>query len=34
MAKEEWGKGLLAMNSKRVAYHDKDSPAQPLGHRV
>ena len=34
MANEELGKGLLAMNSKRRAYHDKDSPAQPLGRRV
>ena len=31
MANEEWGKGLSAMNSKRGAYHDKDSPTQPLG---
>ena len=34
MAKEEWGKGLPATNSKRRAYHDKGSPAQPLGRRV
>ena len=34
MAKEEWGKGLPATNSKRRAYHDKDSPTQLLGHRV
>ena len=34
MANEKRGKGLLATNSKRGAYHDKDSPAQPPGHRV
>ena len=34
MANEELGKGLLATNGKRRAYHDKDSPAQLLGHRV
>ena len=31
MANEEWGKGLSVTNSKRGAYHDKDSPTQPLG---
>ena len=31
MANGEQGKGLSVMNSKRGAYHDKDSPAQPLG---
>ena len=32
--KEEQGEGLPAMNSKRGAYHDKDSPTQPPGCRV
>ena len=34
MANEELGKGELATNGKRGAYHDKDSPAQPLERRV
>ena len=34
MANEERGKGLPATNGKRGAYHDKDSLAQLLGHRV
>ena len=34
MANEERGKGFPVMNSKRGAYHDKDSPTQPPGHRV
>ena len=34
MANEERGQGLQAMNGKKEAYHDKDSPAQPLGRRV
>ena len=33
-ADEERGKGLLAMNGKRGAYHDKDSPAQLPERRV
>ena len=33
MANGEQGKGLSVTNSKRGAYHDKDSPAQPLGAR-
>ena len=34
MANEERGKGLRAMNGKKGAYQDKDSPTQPLGRRV
>ena len=34
MANEELGKGELAMNGKKGAYHDKDGLAQPLGQRV
>ena len=34
MANEEQGNGLPVTNSKRGAYHDKDSPAQPPGCRV
>ena len=34
MANEELGKGEPATNGKRGAYHDKDSPAQLLGHRA
>ena len=34
MANEEQGQGLQATNGKKGAYHDKDSPAQPLGRRV
>ena len=34
MANEERGTGLQAMNGKRGAYQDKDSPVQLLGRRV
>ena len=34
MANEERGQGLIAMNGEKGAYHDKDSPTQPLGRRV
>ena len=34
IANEERGQGLQATNGKKGAYHDKDSPAQPLGQRA
>ena len=34
MANEERGQGLQVTNGKKGAYHDKNSPTQPLGRMV